>query len=50
MTDQEKRDLIATLKDDLANRPRPPEFEEDFMRDMMQAALEQAEAELSAKS
>lgn len=40
MTDEEKKELIETLKQDIANRPRPAEFQRDFVREMMEATLE----------
>lgn len=42
LTADELQNLIETLKSDLANRPAPPEFEGDFVREMMEQALEQA--------
>lgn len=39
LTEQEKQELIETLKDDLANRPRGNEYEIDFVRDMMEQTL-----------
>lgn len=39
----ELRELIATLREDLSNRPEAPEFEQDFEREMMVVALEAAE-------
>ena len=44
LTEQENKELIETLKQDIATR-KSAEFEEDFIADMMKAALEKAEEE-----
>ena len=45
LTEQENKELIETLKQDITIR-KPAEFEEDFIADMMKAALEKAEEDL----
>lgn len=42
----ELKELIATLENDLKERPRAKEFEYDFGRDMMKKALTEAKNEL----
>ena len=42
---EELIELINTLKQDITIR-KPAEFEEDFIADMMKAALEKAEEDL----
>ena len=45
--EEELKDLIETLEDDLRNRPKPKEFQHDFIAEQMREALNKARRELA---